>query len=234
MSDTWPCCISRTLPPPRWRNTRCGLPSTSSSNQTPFQGSLKVAACEVCSLIYVDQLECSKEYCNNAPVHLYQCLQSIGVVRQEVSLKRNFRVLFQRFGIAPSMPPQWQEGLSSMFIKQYPTVFLCLGKRWKHSKLQAWLQSSSFLIATLCLSSQPVRHQRPAWPDPCSSSFTGGWAGQHQNPITNTNPVPKAAAAAADPTGTVQLHPQPPSSSDSSQHTIHHWIRKLSACQWCN
>lgn len=152
MSATWPCCISRTLPPPRCRNTRCGLPGTSSNNQTPFQGSLKVNACEVYLLIYVDQLERSKDCCNNAPVHLYQGIQSIGVAQQEVFTKK--RKSFKRS--RSTKHSELQHGI------------LCLGKRvshvnrTKHSELQAWLQTSSSLIAKLCLSSGTCEAPQPS------------------------------------------------------------------------
>lgn len=217
MSDTWPCCISRTLPPPRWRNTRCGLPSTSSSNQTPFQGSLKVDACEVYSLIYVDQLECSKEYCNNAPVHLYQCIQSIGVVQQEVSLKSNFRVLLQRFVIAPSMPPQGKRASPPCSqLKQYPTVNMGTSVWERDENIPNCKLGSKPACSSLppsALAQRPVRHHSPAWPALCSSSFMVAELDSTKTP----SPIPTLCQK-------LQQIPQAPSCCTRSPHpavTLH-------------
>lgn len=153
---------------------------------------------------------------------------------------------FQRFVIAPSRPPQWQEGSPSMSMtKAIPNHAVNTGTSvWERDEnIQNSKLGSKPAPNQLVPHCHPLPQLNDLWgitAQPgltvCSSSFAGGWAGRHQNPVTNINPLPTAAAAPA-PTGTVQPRPEPPrhpSSSGSSEHAIHHRIRKLRVCQWCN
>lgn len=163
--------------------------------------------------------------------------------------KKAILEIFKSFLIAPLMPSQWHHkrfpplSATKAASAQYHTVKMETSS-WERDEdiqeWQAWLQTNSSSFAPFCTSSatRGVRSRLPGGshcvrPAPSQGTELGG----SETPLPTSTISPQLwrppAPEGHRPTA-LCVHRSDPPRSHSSNHTIHHLIKKLRKCQWCN